>query len=232
MQVVILAGGLATRLRPLTEKIPKSLLPVAGRPFIDYQLELLAKNKLKDVVLCLGYLGRQIEAYCKDGRRYGLRLCYNYDEPLPLGTSGALRQALPLLDDQFFVLYGDSYLTCDYQAIAGYFTAQQKQGLMTVYRNDNRLDRSNVALSNGLVVAYDKKNPSTDMRFIDYGLSAFRKTALESLPAGTADLAELHQKLITKKQLLAFEVKQRFYEIGSLDGLKEFDQLMRASAKV
>lgn len=228
MQVVILAGGMATRLRPLTKKIPKSLIPIHGRPFIDYQLELLAKNNLHDIVLCVGYLGPQVAAHCRDGQQYGLKIEYSYDGAVPLGTGGALRHARPLLDEHFFVLYGDSYLVCPYPAIAAHFLKGQKLGLMTVYDNHNQFDRSNVALSNRHVVAYDKKNPSPAMTFIDYGLSAFHKTALGLLPVGPVDLARLHQTLIQQAQLLAYEVPQRFYEIGSRAGLQEFTRLMQA----
>ena len=182
MFVVILAGGLATRLRPLTEKIPKSLVPVAGRPFIDYQLELLAHAGVADVLLCIGYLGEQIREHCGDGTRYGLRILYSDDGPEPRGTGGALMQARPLLPEQFFVMYGDSYLRCPYQDIWEAFSRATSPGLMTVYENENAYDRSNVVVAEGRVVVYDKTGVTPNMRHIDYGLSVFRKEVLSYAP--------------------------------------------------
>ena len=115
LPVAILAGGLATRLRPITEKIPKSLVDVAGEPFIVRQLDYLFRQRVRDVVLCIGYLGEMIEAVVGDGSRFGLRVSYSIDGPILLGTGGALRRAAPLLGEAFFVLYGDSYLPVDYR---------------------------------------------------------------------------------------------------------------------
>src|ERR1035438_8091503 len=172
--VAILAGGLATRLRPITEKIPKSLLPVAGKPFLAHQIELLHARGIRRAVLCIGYLGEMIQREFGDGSAFGVRLDYSFDGPKPLGTGGAIKRALPLLGDEFFVLYGDSYLPVEYRPIAEFFRHSGKLGLMTVYRNEGRYDTSNVVFRDGEIAVYDKKNRPPEMRHIDYGLSLFK----------------------------------------------------------
>jgi NDP-sugar pyrophosphorylase family protein len=215
----ILAGGLATRLRPLTETIPKSLVEVAGRPFLAHQLELLERNGVKRVVICAGFLAGMIEEYAGDGSRFGVEIQYSLDGPNLRGTAGALRQALPLLGESFLTLYGDSYLPVDYQAIAEAFEASGKAGLMTVFRNDDLWDSSNVEFDGERIVVYDKKNRTPRMRHIDYGLGAFRASALTNTDA--ADLATVYQELLAAGELLGVEVQQRFYEIGSFSGIEE-----------
>jgi NDP-sugar pyrophosphorylase family protein len=225
----ILAGGLATRLRPITETIPKSLLPVAGRPFLAHQLALLRSQGIGRVVLCVGYLGEMIEREFGDGRAHGVRVEYSFDGPVLLGTGGAIKQALPLLGERFFVLYGDSYLPIELQPVAESFERSGKLGLMTVYRNEGRYDTSNVVFAEGEIRLYDKQGRRPEMRHIDYGLSLFRAAAFGEHAAGAKfDLAELMQRLVARRQLAGFEVTQRFYEIGSPAGLTELDALLAA----
>ena len=222
MPVVILAGGQATRLRPLTERIPKALVDVAGRPFLWHQLELLKQNGVRRVVLAVGYLGERIQERFGDGSDIGIELQYSFDGPVLLGTAGAIRQALPLLPDRFFVLYGDSYLTCDYRAVEETFRRSGRRGLMTVFRNDGVFDASNVQLEDGRIARYDKRNRTPAMRHIDYGLGAFDRTVFAEIPAGqTRDLADIYQHLLEDGNLAAFEVQERFYEIGSPEGLRD-----------
>ena len=222
LPLAILAGGLATRLRPLTEKIPKSLVEVAGKPFIVWQIELLRRNGVAHLVLCLGYLGGQVQAELGDGSRWGMQVDYIFDGPRLLGTGGALRRALPRLGEAFFVLYGDSYLDCDYAAVESAFRASGKLGLMTVFRNANLWDRSNVIFENGRIQCYDKKNLVPEMKHIDYGLGVLQASALERYPADRMlDLATVYQDLLAQDQLAGYEVSQRFYEIGSPAGLQE-----------
>jgi NDP-sugar pyrophosphorylase family protein len=144
LPIAILAGGLATRLRPITETIPKALIEVAGEPFLAHQLRLLRRYGFERVVLCVGYLGEMIQAFAGNGAAFGLRVEYAFDGPQLLGTGGALRRALPLLGERFAVIYGDSYLPCDYQAALAAFDDSGKLGLMSVYRNEGRWDTSNV----------------------------------------------------------------------------------------
>lgn len=230
LPIAILAGGLATRMQPLTGTVPKALLPVAGRPFIHHQLELLKRHGARHIVLCIAHLGRQIEAELGDGARFGLTIRYVYDGPELLGTGGALRRAVPELGDAFFVLYGDSYLPIDLAPVEQTFRASGKKGLMTVYRNDDLYDTSNVWFENGLIRLYDKKNRRPEMRHIDYGLGLLRAEALTSEPAGARfDLAEVYHRLAAGGQLAAYESTQRFYEIGSPAGLAELNQLLQPS---
>jgi N-acetyl-alpha-D-muramate 1-phosphate uridylyltransferase len=225
--VAILAGGLATRLRPLTEKIPKVLLPVAGRPFLAHQLELLHRRGIRRVVLCLGHLGEQVVEQFGSGEAYNIELRYVFDGPKLLGTGGALRNALPLLGSRFFVLYGDSYLTVPFQPIAGFFERSGKPGLMTVYRNEGLYDASNVVFEDGRIVAYEKKKRLPNMRYIDYGLSLFKAEVFAERPPNQPfDLAEVMADLVSRGELAGYEVPERFYEIGSPAGLEELEHLL------
>lgn len=225
--VAILAGGLATRLRPLTERVPKVLVPVAGKPFLAHQLELLHKQGVHRAVLCLGHLGEMVEREFGDGRLYGVHLQYSYDGPVLLGTGGALKRALPLLGKEFFVLYGDSYLPIDFKPVADFFARSGRLGLMTVYRNEGRYDTSNVVFGDGEIKVYDKRNKLPTMQHIDYGLSLFKAKAFEEWPADKPfDLADVMQRLVAKKELAGYEVKERFYEIGSHAGLAELEELL------
>lgn len=223
LPVAILAGGLATRLRPVTETIPKALIQIAGEPFLAHQLRLLRSHGIERVVLCVGYLGEQVAAFAGDGSRFGLRVDYSFDGPELRGTAGALRKALPLLGDAFLVLYGDSYLPCDYQAVAAAFLASGRLAQMTVYRNEGQWDTSNVEFDGKQILAYDKKNRTPRMRYIDYGLGAMRAAALD-VPG--ADLAEVYGALLRRGELAAYELRQRFYEIGSFAGIDELNQLL------
>jgi NDP-sugar pyrophosphorylase family protein len=229
MQVVILTGGLATRLRPLTSSLPKAMIPIRGKPFVEYQIGLLKHYNIKDIVLCVGHLREKIRDYLGDGEELGVKIKYSEEEENRLlGTAGALRNAEPLLEDQFLLLNGDSYLLVDYVQVLNRLAASGQLGLMVVYENHNRFDRSNVAISNGFVSVYDRRNQTPDMTYIDYGLSALRKKALELIPEGRfAQLDDLYQELTRRKELIAFETQRRFYEIGSHRGLREFRKLMK-----
>ena len=222
LPVAILAGGLGTRLRPLTQILPKSLIEVAGRPFIVHQIELLRRNKITRIVLCVGYLGEMIQKALGDGRTLHVHIDYVFDGSMLLGTGGALKKALPILGDNFFVLYGDSYLDMDYQAARLAYERSRKLGLMTVFRNAGRWDRSNVLFMDGRIVRYDKHNPAPDMQYIDYGLGLLCREAVANISDGLSyDLADVYQNLIARGELAGFEVAQRFYEIGSFAGLEE-----------
>jgi NDP-sugar pyrophosphorylase family protein len=226
--VAILAGGVATRLRPITEKIPKALISVAGEPFLAHQLRLLSCAGLRHVVVCAGYLGEMIEAHFGNGARFDMRIEYSFDGPHLRGTGGALKRALPLLGKQFFVLYGDSYLPIDYRQAASAFLVSEKPALMTVFKNDGRWDTSNVWFDGNQILCYDKKQRTPEMRYIDYGLGVLRAEAISRWPDNEVfDLAEVYHQLAAEKQLAGYEVKQRFYEIGSPEGLAELDALLR-----
>src|ERR1700722_808953 len=224
LPIAILAGGLATRLGPLTQKIPKSLIPIAGEPFLARQLRLLQKNGIQHVILCVGHLGAMIEDAIGDGAAFGLTIEYSYDGPALLGTAGAIRTALQKLGESFFVVYGDSYLPCDYLAIAHEFARSGKLGLMTVSRHEGQWDTSNVESENGQILASSKTNRTLRMNYIDYGLGAFRAEAFTQSQA--TDLADVYSDLLQTGDLAAAEVHQRFYEIGSLAGIKEMESFL------
>lgn len=229
LPVAILSGGLATRLRPVTDQIPKSLIEVAGKPFAVHQIELLRGHGLTDIVFLVGHLGEMLCQALGDGSRWGVRLRYVFDGSRPLGTGGAIRRALPELGDAFFVLYGDSYLECDFMAVERSFAATGKKGLMTVCLNDGRWDKSNVLFLNGRLVTYDKQHPTPEMRHIDYGLGVFQRTAFADQADGEAfDLAAVYQRLLASDDLQGFEVAGRFYEIGSPVGLDDTRQHLAA----
>ena len=229
--VAILAGGLATRLRPITEKIPKSLVSVAGKPFLGHQLELLHARGIRRAVVCVGHLGEMIQRDFGDGSAFGVRLDYSFDGPQLLGTGGAIKRALPLLGNEFFVLYGDSYLPVAYHPIAEFFRRSGKLGCMTVYRNEGRYDTSNVVFQNAQIVVYDKNNRSPQMQYIDYGLSLFKAPVFSSYALGQPfDLAEVMGKLVRERQLAGYEVHERFYEMGSPAGLAELETLLQSKS--
>ncbi len=228
LPVAILAGGLATRLRPITEKVPKLLVEVAGEPFFSHQLRLLKKAGLARVVLCVGHLGEMIVDQYGDGAKWGVQIDYSFDGPKLLGTGGALIRALPKLGDAFYVLYGDSYLPIDYQAVGRSFLSSGQLGLMTVFENREAYDASNVWFEDGRIKLYSKKEKPSQMRHIDYGLGVFRAAAFAGCPRdAVVDLAAVQADLCTRDELAGYEVKERFYEIGSPAGLNELDQLLR-----
>jgi NDP-sugar pyrophosphorylase family protein len=229
--VALLAGGLATRLRPLTETVPKVMVEVAGRPFIEHQLALLRAHGIRRVVLCLCHLGEMVEQHLGDGGARGMELRYSYDGDRLLGTGGALRQAAPLLDEMFWVLYGDSYLEIDYRAVLTDFLEQDALGLMTVMHNGDCWDRSNVVFRDGRVVCHSKRHRTPEMQHIDYGLSLLRRQALMCLPPeGPYDLTDLYGELIARGRMAGHEVTQRFYEIGSPAGLAETHAYLQGRA--
>jgi NDP-sugar pyrophosphorylase family protein len=222
--VAVLAGGRATRLGALAARVPKCLLEAAGRPFLDHQLDLLERKGVRLVVLLVDHLAQEVERHLAAAPRPGLVITCRRDSPRPLGTAGALRGALPLLGPLFFVLYGDAYLDVDYDAVLADFQRRggDALGLMTVFHNQGRWQRSNVRFAGGRLIRYDKRAPSPDMEHIDYGLGLLRREALERLPAeAPADLGDLYAALVSEGRLLGHEAAERFHEIGTPAGLAE-----------
>jgi MurNAc alpha-1-phosphate uridylyltransferase len=238
VQCVILAGGLGTRVASFAPTVPKALIPVAGAPFASHQLALLAASGIRRVVYCIGHLGADIRAFVGTGDRWGLDVSYVEDGERLLGTAGALRRALDsgVLDSEFFVLYGDSYLPIDYSAVWTAFDRSGKSGLLTVFRNEGRWDTSNVLFADGQVVLYDKRREdarSSTMVHIDYGLSVLtRAVLLQRVPAGTrVDLAEVYRQMSISGELAGLEVSQRFYEAGSPAGLDDLARYLAERAR-
>ena len=229
MQVVILAGGLGTRLGPLTAGLPKALVPVNGRPFLAHVFDLLRESGLTRMLLLHGHHGAQLETAFGDGRRFGVEIAYRHDGPILLGTGGALRNAIDVLEEEFFVLYGDTFLDIDYAAVARAFHACGKPALMTVLHNQGRWDASNVVFREGRLLRYDKKDRSPEMEHIDYGLSALRRELVAEIRSGEPeDLAAFYSRLVREERMAGYEVSQRFYEIGTPRGLAETEAYLAA----
>jgi NDP-sugar pyrophosphorylase family protein len=226
LPVCILAGGLGTRLGETVRDTPKPLLEVAGVPFLVHQLRLLAAHGVERVVLCVGYLGELIEerigAECA-----GIQVAYSYDAPGLDGTLGAIRRAAPILGERFLILYGDTYLRLDYAAAARGWEESGLPALMVVLRNEGRWDASNALYADGRVVAYDKRAPTPEMHWIDYGLGGLDAAALARVPASEADLAGLYHDLAAAGRLCGYEATERFYEIGTPEALAEADTFLR-----
>jgi MurNAc alpha-1-phosphate uridylyltransferase len=226
LPVAILMGGMAKRLGPLTQETPKALVEINGQPFVAHQLRLLQASGIRRAVLCVGHLGERIRQFVGTGERFGIAVQYSFDGPALCGTGGAIRQALPLLADPFFVLYGDSYLPCDYARVQRAFEESGREGLMTVYHNRGQWDASNVEFSGGRILSYGKQ-PDPRRHHIDYGLGVFRHTAFATLaPGQCCDLAEIYQALLTRGELVACEMQERFYEIGSVAGIQDLSRAL------
>jgi MurNAc alpha-1-phosphate uridylyltransferase len=229
LPVAILAGGLATRLRPITEKTPKSLIQVAGKPFIYHQLEYLRNEGIEKVILCVGYLHELIRSEVGNGSKFDLEIDYSYDGDLALGTGGSIKKALPLLGEYFYVLYGDSFLPIHFKAIENFYFKSQKSALMTILLNADQWDKSNVVSNGQLILEYNKKQPKPSMRYIDYGLGILSGRLFKEYKEGAIfDLADLYHDLSIMGELASFEVHERFYEIGSIEGLKETERYLSA----
>jgi NDP-sugar pyrophosphorylase family protein len=220
--MVILAGGLATRLGKIAHDTPKSMILIEGRPFLEYQLELLSRQNIKDIVLCVGHLGEKIKSYFDNGKKLGVKIDYSWEET-PLGTGGALKNAGGLLQNDFMMLYGDSYLPIDYHKVINMFRGKNILGTMVIYKNNNKYDKSNIVLNEGRIMAYDKEKKLPGMVYIDAGLSIFKKEVLKNLPRRKQiPLDTLINQLIDSGQLSAYITEQRFYEVGSPKGLQDF----------
>lgn len=233
LPVAILAGGLATRLRPITETIPKALVDVAGKPFIARQLGYLREQGISQVVLCIGYLGEAIREVVGSGESFGLKVSYSEDGPELLGTGGALTKALPLLGEQFFVLYGDSFLPVSFSAVQEAYEKSGRPALMTVLKNQNQWDKSNVLFVDDQLLEYNKLAPRKEMTYIDYGLGVVSASVLKQRTVGRSfDLAGVYQDLSLQGQLVGLEMYERFYEIGSHTGLREAEEYFLKKEKV
>lgn len=231
MQAAILAGGLGTRLRPLTDEVPKAMVPVNGRPFLEYEIELLKDRGVDEIVLCVGYLGEKIRRHFGDGEEFGVRVQYSSEGDSLLGPIGALKLAEKLLSRVFFVTYGDAYLRMDYRKMMDMLLQSDEVAVMAVYRNQGKFGRSDVVIRDGMVVAYDKKTSAPGMHWTNFGVTAIKKEAIESVEPGRIyDEMKFYGELVERRQLLAFEVGERFYEIGTRASLKEFSEFIVQAA--
>jgi len=233
--IVILAGGLATRLRPITEKIPKSLIEINGEPFVYHQLELLEKKGFKKIHFCLGFLGEQVEKVVKESEYFKrLSISFSYDGNTLLGTGGTIRKIINQLPEYFFVTYGDSYLDIDFNDIQEIFESKKQNynSLMTVYKNKDLFDTSNVIFENGLIGLYSKLRKDSRMAHIDYGIGILSNKSMDIYDNNIIfDLGELYENLSLKRELYGYEVFQRFYEIGSLQGIEDLSNYLKIKNK-
>lgn len=230
LPLAILAGGYATRLGPLTKEIPKCLIEINGRPFVDWQLDLLVKNGYSEFVFCLSYKSELVQKHLGDGTSRGVNIQYSLDGETQLGTGGAIQKALPKLGDVFGVIYGDSYLQINYTEVEKSFLSSRFQAQMTVYENKNQFDSSNVEFVNGKLINYEKDSNNSHMHHIDYGITFFREAAFRPWgDSSSFDLSEVCHELATRGKLRGFEVFERFYEIGSREGIEEFSQYLRGA---
>jgi NDP-sugar pyrophosphorylase family protein len=228
--VVILAGGIGSRLGKLTKKTPKALVKINGKPFIYYQLKLLRKKGIKEVILCIGYLGAQIKKYVGNGKKFNLNVIYSYEKKL-LGTGGAVKNAFPLIKKNFFIMYGDTYLPINFIKIKNKYIKLKSKALITIYKNKKNLDKSNVYF-NGKNILYNKKNYLKKMKYIEYGVSIFNKEIFKFFEKRKKfDLSDLFYFLSKKKLLNYYLIKKRFYEIGSISGLKDSKKYLKSIYK-
>jgi NDP-sugar pyrophosphorylase family protein len=228
MQLAILAGGLGTRLGPLTAQTPKSLVPVLGKPFLEHQIKLVRRAGIKRLVLCVGHFGQKIAERFGDGGAFGVEIAYSREGDQLLGTGGALKKAEPLLDDAFMMMWGDSYLLLDYADIWQAFQEQDLPAMMVVYRNQNKRVPSNVVVTQGKVTVYDKWVEDPDKVYIDEGLTCLRKEVLQRVPQGQPfAIEQVFRDLAAEGELAAYETSQPFYEIGSPEGIAELEQVLQ-----
>ena len=219
--VAILAGGLAKRLKKNTFNKPKALIDIAGKPFISRQLSYLSNQNIKDIVICTAHLGNQIKDYVGDGSRYNLKVSYSDDGDKLLGTGGSLKKASRILGENFFILYGDSFLPINFSLVEKAYFRQKKPALMTVFKNNDHGDKSNVYFKNKCAL-YNKKNPQKNMNYIDYGLNVVKSTIFYNFPSNKMfDLSDVFEDLSKKNLLAGLEIYERFYEIGSINGLND-----------
>jgi len=227
MQVVILCGGLATRLGNLAKNTPKSMIKIHEKPFLEYQIEQLKQQNIEDIVLCVGHLQDQIKEYFGTGEKHGVSINYSTDGETPLGPIGALKKAEPYLKDTFFTLYGDSYGFIEYDKVNSYFEKHDKPALMTVLKNNDKYDKSNVEIQNNIVTKYSNTK-TKDMIYIDYGVSLFNKQILNDIPKNTFySTKDLFSKISNENKLLAYEIDKRFYHIGTPEALEEFTKYIK-----
>ncbi len=230
LPIAILCGGLATRLRPVTETVPKSLISINGEPFIHYQLRYLYDQGIRDVVLCVGYLGHMIEDSIKGGKAFGLNVKYSYDGDKLLGTGGAINKALTYLGEDFFVMYGDSYLPINFNKVETAYFESKKVALMTILENSGKWDKSNVIYQDGEILEYNKKSNNSAMHYIDYGLSILSSSIIKEYNINdNFDLSDVYHELSTMKKMAGFIVGERFYEIGSFDGISDLEKYLKVN---
>jgi NDP-sugar pyrophosphorylase family protein len=226
MQCVILAGGLGTRMKNVGGGVPKALLPVGKSTFVDLQLQWLKLLGVSECLLALGHGGEEIESHLRKNQKDLPKLSFSYDAPKLLGTGGAIKAAQKLLEKEFLVIYGDSFVFVDLGKFHQAFENSGKPLAMTIFKNKNSGDKSNV-IFNSREFLYDKKNITVEMEYIDYGLSWLKKDYfIQNTPEGQFDLSDFMTEVCQKKEAHPFVVDEIFHEIGSPDGYARFQKMM------
>jgi NDP-sugar pyrophosphorylase family protein len=232
LPIAVLAGGLGTRLGEITQDIPKCLIEVQGKPFIDWQLDLLMNAGYQEIVFCVSHKAESIQSYLEHRPRTSAKIVFSHDGESQLGTGGAIKNALTLLGPEFAVIYGDSYLPINFADVEAAFRKSSAKGLMTVYKNSEKLDLSNVIFENGKLVKYQKGLSDPRMKYIDFGLTYYQSTAFQDYAENEQfDLSDLSFRLSESRKLDAFEVDTRFYEIGSIQGIEDFSNYLVRRSK-
>lgn len=235
MQATILAGGLGTRLKPITQRIPKVMLSINGKPFLLYLLEHLRRQGITEIILCIGYLGEQVRNFLQDGESFGLKIRYSQEEEKLLGTGGALRQAQNLLDEYFLVINGDTYLPINYGDLEKSFLRCGKKALAVVYDNNEKTGvKNNVELDKELmIIRHDKERDDSGLKYVDAGVLVLKREALNFIGEECPISLEkgLYPTLIQQNELKAYITEQRFYDIGNLEQLKTFDEFVKRGLK-
>jgi MurNAc alpha-1-phosphate uridylyltransferase len=227
LPVAILAGGFATRIKPISDSIPKSLIDIKGKPFLEWQLQLLEKNKCELVVICISHKSEMIEEFLHKRAKSQLKIRLSWDGQKQLGTGGALIKAMNLLGPAFMVLYGDSYIDIDYEEVANFFLKENRLALMTIMKNDVHAEISNVIYDNGLIKKYNKEKYEESMDYIDFGLNIFKAEAFINYPLNQeVDLSAIQSDLATQQQIVGFLVNHRYYEVGSYKGIQDFSEFI------
>lgn len=229
LPMVILAGGLATRLRPLTKNIPKAIAIVAGKPFIFWQLELLKKCNFKNVIILTGYLGEKIEKLVGNGKNFNLDIRYYNDGDVLLGTGGAVKKISKNLPDHFFLMYGDTYLPINFKRVEDFFFLNKLNNVMTIAQNKDYEKFYNVYFKNNKILSYDKKNKTKKANYIDYGLSIFSKDTFFKTKKNAFNLDLIFQKLINRNDIKGYIVHKSFYEINTIKSLELTEHYLKRS---
>lgn len=231
-QAVIMAGGKGTRLRPVTNNLPKAMVPANDKPFLEHLLIMLKKRGVTDIVLCVSYLGEQIKSYFGDGTKFGLNIVYSYDGEELLGTGGALKKTESLLNNSFFFINGDVYYDLDYRKIAEEFEKNPTLGLMVVYHNRDKITQNNVIVQKGKLLRYDRDRIDPKLNEVDGSVYVFKKEILDMLPEGKSALEiETFQKLIDSNQFRVYMPENRYYTNGTPEKLKLFEKHLREGDK-
>jgi len=223
-QAVIISGGFGTRLYPITKKVPKILVEISGKPFIDYLIPLCKKNGIEEIVFCVGHLWEQVRDYVGDGKKFGIKAYYSVEDK-KLDTGGAIKKALPYLDKEFLVTYGDSFLDIDWQDVANAFKKSPAKGIMSVYENNWRLVPSTIIIDKeGYIKEFNKENPRPEMTHMEYGINIFSKDIIDKIPKEVFPLGDYFNYLAKDSNLLSYPTTRMFYDIGTPEGIKKFQK--------